>query len=344
MDVIAFAERVLLLLEEATTTSTYKFALLLSLIDISMEQTSQNGDAPSDISTRRIAEHMAKLYWSQTLPLNQGDAELKQNSGRPAKMVSEIVRYQCDNNLSSNAAFSNARRVDSGKYRRLINNVEATLVKMPLGKLQNFANGENRFIYDYSGKGIITLKAGVGNFLVQLNGLLRPIIYRKWAALVAQFNGLQDSQLEDHLFNRQRVITGKTRPFLEDFQEGKCFYCDDKLGSKSHVDHFIPWARYPNDCLENFVLAHAKCNGDKKHYLAAKVHLDNWLVRFSDDYSADLFAGAAGELLWDSRPEDSLGIARSVYLGMPEGTPLWVGGGEFVDVERYVLRGSFARG
>lgn len=339
MDTIAFAERVLMLLDEATTTSTYKYALLLSIMDICMEQTSQSGESPDVISTRKIAEHVAGLYWSQTLPFDDAPSELSQNSGRQAKIVSEISKYQHRNHLSANASFRNAR-IDG--FDKLINSIETTVVDMPLSKLQNFASGEHRFIYDYQGKGNIYLREHVADYLVQLNGLLRPIIYRKWAAFVAKINNLKDSKLEEHLFNRKRIATRLTRPFLEDYQHGLCFYCGDDLKANVDVDHFIPWARYPNDCLENFVLAHGGCNRSKSSYLASKRHLDSWLLRFHDEEVADDFVGAARDMDWDSRLESSLGIARAVYLKLPMGTPLWVGGGAgFEVVEKYALRGSF---
>ena len=37
-----------------------------------------------------------------------------------------------------------------------------------------------------------------------------------------------------------------------------------------HVDHFIPWSRYPRDLVQNFVLAHNACNLDKGDMLGAR--------------------------------------------------------------------------
>jgi hypothetical protein len=57
-----------------------------------------------------------------------------------------------------------------------------------------------------------------------------------------------------------------------------------------HVDHFIPWARYPVDLGHNFVLAHAGCNGAKADHLAAADYLSAWA-----DRNADHRAHLAGE-------------------------------------------------
>ena len=45
-------------------------------------------------------------------------------------------------------------------------------------------------------------------------------------------------------------------------QDRRCFYCRTRIAdpNQSEVDHFLPWARYPDDGLDNFVVADKKCN------------------------------------------------------------------------------------
>lgn len=48
----------------------------------------------------------------------------------------------------------------------------------------------------------------------------------------------------------------------------------------------MPFALYPRDLMHNFVLAHPQCNRSKADTLAAKMHLERWLVyieRHDDD-------------------------------------------------------------
>jgi hypothetical protein len=92
----------------------------------------------------------------------------------------------------------------------------------------------------------------VGDHLVILNGLLRPLVHRARSAMVAQLN---------------RIALAAVRPGLLDLQDGRCFYCGGALSGSSEVDHFIPWARYPDDGIENLVLADAGCNGAKRDFL-----------------------------------------------------------------------------
>ena len=68
------------------------------------------------------------------------------------------------------------------------------------------------------------------------------------------------------------------KPILLDFQKGDCFYCRRPLRREfAHVDHFVPWSRYPVDLGHNFVLAHATCNSNKSDRLACADHLNAWV-------------------------------------------------------------------
>ena len=63
---VAFAERVIALLDEGTFTATYKFALLLALLDVCLERTDASGRPPTTVSTRDLARRVIELYWPQT--------------------------------------------------------------------------------------------------------------------------------------------------------------------------------------------------------------------------------------------------------------------------------------
>ena len=70
------------------------------------------------------------------------------------------------------------------------------------------------------------------------------------------------------------------RPVLIEIQDRRCFYCNERLSAVStHVDHFIPWSRYPVDLGHNFVLADSRCNGQKRDRLPAYDHLAAWTER-----------------------------------------------------------------
>ena len=96
--------------------------------------------------------------------------------------------------------------------------------------------------------------------------------------MVASINRLEteDERLRRHLFGTdRRTFSAALRSGLADLQDGGCFYCGDALTSTTRVDHVLPWARHPNDAVENLVLAD-RCNGDKRDHLPALAHVDRW--------------------------------------------------------------------
>jgi hypothetical protein len=146
---------------------------------------------------------------------------------------------------------------------------------------------------------------------------------------VARWTGipLEDDRLQTHLFGTDRVsFPAVLRAGLVDMQEGRCFYCHERLVSRVEVDHFLAWSRWPNDAVENLVAAD-RCNGAKRDHLAAEHHLRRWwdrLERWSGDLG-DLAVASA----WVSDPARSDGLVRSTYAHLAAGTPMWVRGSEF---------------
>jgi hypothetical protein len=119
-------------------------------------------------------------------------------------------------------------------YERLVQLVEWKLIEMPLPRLQIMGQSHRSFIYEIywdqrverrevtgyqrgaasSFDNRVMLRPGVGEYFLQLSGLLRPLIQRRWSAMVAQLNGLEESQLEMFLFGADRTRTVKIRAGL----------------------------------------------------------------------------------------------------------------------------------
>ena len=102
-----------------------------------------------------------------------------------------------------------------------------------------------------------------------------------WARYVRRYNlpvmG-STSDLHEFLFGSERTSLAAVKPILNEFQRGACFYCRRPLRDETaHVDHFIPWSRYPADLGHNFALAHASCNAKKSDRLAYADHLNAWV-------------------------------------------------------------------
>jgi hypothetical protein len=166
--------------------------------------------------------------------------------------------------------------------------------------------------------------------------------------MVARMNRLEEARLEAFLFGTVRIGLERVRPGLQELQHDRCFYCDGALARSPrlapHVDHFIPWSRYPNDAIENLVVAHERCNGQKRDFLAAADHVARWMERLAGDAQLREVAEHAG---WEHDADRSLGVARGIYLRLPGDMPLWLRGSEFAadDVRRVrALLGRAAHG
>jgi 5-methylcytosine-specific restriction endonuclease McrA len=48
-----------------------------------------------------------------------------------------------------------------------------------------------------------------------------------------------------------------------EYQKGKCYYCQVRVGDKFHVDHVIPLSRGGSNGPENIVIACPHCNLSK---------------------------------------------------------------------------------
>jgi 5-methylcytosine-specific restriction endonuclease McrA len=363
---IAFAEKVLELLDEGRRTATYKFALLLALIDLSLELTKAAGAPPDFVTTRQVAEKIVEIYWHHTLPfaVPRPPQVLRQNTGRQAEIVSAIERFRERHATDSSVPRWESQHGAPEAYERLIGTVEWKLIEMPIPRLQMIGQVHEPFIYeihwdtsvqrrivaDYlAGRGAfdnrLLFRPSVGEYLRQLNGLLRPLIQRRWASMVAQLNRLAESQLDDFLFGVDRIPTMKVRVGLWEIQNGRCFYCETRVGDlrRTHVDHFIPWARYPDNGLANLVVADTGCNGQKSNSLAAADHVARWSRRFRSESSeqADL-AALATQATWERSDDRTLSVARAIYYRLPDNARLWLRGREFVIPDRVVIEEALA--
>jgi 5-methylcytosine-specific restriction endonuclease McrA len=168
---------------------------------------------------------------------------------------------------------------------------------------------------------------------VQLNGLLRPLIHKKWAAMVARINRLPETQLENFLFGVDRISSAKIRRGLWEIQKETCFYCGDRIPEpdRGEVDHFLPWSRYPDNGLENLVVAHKRCNSDKRDFLAATEHVEHWKSRFPGETADSTELSTLAENVeWERNPQKTKAAARALYLRLHSDARLWINGRSFV--------------
>jgi 5-methylcytosine-specific restriction endonuclease McrA len=338
-ETIRFAEKILELLGEGRFVATYKFAVLLALMDLCFEKYAASEVAPDAITTRQLAQKVIEIYWPHTVDYHRVSGVLRQNTCNQAEIPAAILQFRREIARDPSMPLHRAKADYSAGYERLVRSVEWTLIEMPLPRLQTVGLSRDHFIYEITWDDTvrrgdlrrefdnnIRLKPGAGDHLIQLNGLLRPFIHRKWASMVARINQLPDSELEDFLFGVERISSTRIRGSLWEMQKGRCFYCSDRIQEphRGEVDHFLPWSRYPDNGIENLVIAHKRCNSDKRDFLAANGHVENWAQRFLAGFTSTSELATLSESAgWERDPDKTRSAARALYLRLPPDACLW---------------------
>ncbi len=264
------------LLTEGQFVATYKFALLMALADLSVEK-GRDDDSELKLVTRELAVKMIRYYWRQCTPYPVGELKVfRQNTGTQAGMI-RLVREAQEEFQGSLLGLTR----DSSRWNTLVKEVDSIVRNMPLWKLQTVGTERLNFLYDNLDSGTsITLKPGIAACFRKFYGLVSELVKGAWLRYIRQFNQEMLGSvvdLQEFLFGSDRADLGLVAPILNDFQSGRCFYCEGPLRQGvAHVDHFVPWSRYPVDLGHNFVLAHDSCNSNKSDRLAAADHLAKW--------------------------------------------------------------------
>jgi 5-methylcytosine-specific restriction endonuclease McrA len=329
------------------------------LAELSVEAAPES--PPDCFTTRQLARKVLTLYWPQVRPIGSRDAReaatLRQNTGRPARILVAISAAQqriqdvAEGRSPSAWGSSGAAR----EHERLIDDVERSLIMMPLARLQRLPGGTVEFIYhvnwsvadvdeparrrrleaavrayqreqasDFDNR--ILMLPGVVDLLARFHGLIRQLVEARWVEMVRHLNPgvFDDPDLHGRLFGPNRENLRRMREPLLELQQGRCFYCG-RAARAVDVDHFLPWARYPDDGAENLVVACAPCNNDKRAHLPAVEHLDHWLPRFDPSApAAAALADVAARKAWVHGGARTLAVARHLYERHPVDTPLWL--------------------
>jgi hypothetical protein len=332
---IGFAEKLFAILDEGDFTSTYKYAVILALLDLCLERSEVDGRVPRWVTTEDLARRVIVIYWPHTRSyLERG--VLRQNRGGQAEILSAISKFKV--NVAAAAHSLWRARIEQPKlFQRLVRKVEWTLVEYPLPRLQRVDRKLAPFIYEIGwdegvkktwfdslapAERVVRFVDQSADHLVRLAGLIRPLVQREWAERVARMNRniVEEARLENFLFANERTALTPVRKDLADLDDG-CFYCGKPLEGKGEVDHFIPWSRHPDDGIDNLVVADTSCNNRKSDRLAATDHVWSWLKRARE--KAPQLREIAQRHSWEQDAATTFNAARSIYLRLPSDARLW---------------------
>ncbi len=321
---IDFLFRTQRLLSEGLFVATYKYALLMAIADLAIKHGSDSGDQLT-LKVTEIAEEMARIYWRQVKPFGIASDVLRQNAGRQAAII------QLLENASQHHTGSIEQLKKDGSWQRCKSKITTVVHTMPLWKIQRVGGVVDDFLYPQTNSSKeIVLRPGVAYCLRKYYSMIRNMIEGAWILHIRRLNTHvlgEVVDLQEFLFGSERSAMSEVQPFFMELQKGKCFYCGKAISasSKGHVDHFIPWSRYPADLGHNLVLADAACNSAKTDLLAAEAHLERWVRRnLSHSKTLNKYFNSH-KIAHDDNC--TTGVARWAYAGTAKANgPTWIRG------------------
>ena len=325
---VAFLGAIERLLAEGQFVATYKYALLVALVELAVE-VGHDDVRPLDIPVRNLGAKFLELYWRQCAPYGAavGDAERaipRQNTGAQASIFTIVGRLRI-----AHPTLAAARR--SPDWQKAVTEATQLVGKMPLWRLQVLRNETLEFLYVRGDRGAIRLLPGVSANLRRFHGMILRLAQSEWLRFVQALPTNSSllgatSDLSQFMFGAER--TGLTRMVgpLAATQRGMCLYCERPVRA-GEIDHFVPWSLYPRDLAHNLVLAHSECNRHKSDMVAAEPHLERWLARNAEAGNQIAYAGAEAGLPVDACA--AVSVARWLYTHTDAiGARTWTHGAE----------------
>ena len=242
-------------------TNTYKFCLIKAICDqiYNIEEKSEG----YFLAYSQIFERFAENYWN--LVLKYGIKQMVYNGKAELSKVESIILLASKQyNIPKETPFSSVNAVDRAK---IIKDIRTECKKCVIGALYNDFDGK---LYSFSLKedGIIISRGAYG-FISRYKMIIEKINYYSWARFIEKINENEGiTKLIDklELSTPKRIDLSIYREFfLKNLGVTKCFYCNEDLKRRIHVDHFIPWSFVKTNNLWNFVLSCPDCNRKVKH-------------------------------------------------------------------------------
>jgi len=345
-DQVRFLTRLECLLEGGSFAATYKYALLLALSDLAVEQ---GGDDVSEVvlSTDTIAEKFIEYYWEQAgllagprraaAPTASTSANAPRVAEAPpsAPAVPHGGKIKAEKVVALLAAVYGdvggmlpALRADEARWTKLLKAVRTVVQSTPLWKLQTVGDAEIDFLYPNLGRGSqIALRPGVAFCLRRFHGVIGHLVRGAWGGLVRSQSGELlpgVAETEEVLFGSRRERLRDVVPVLHELQNGLCFYTGKEISRAEHaeVDHFVPFSRYAHDLGHNLVVVSKRAKIDKAEHLAAEDHLAKWCEQNAK--VGKTLADACAAVGIASDQARSLAVARWAYAQADRAEmPVW---------------------
>ena len=252
-DQIRFIANIERILSEGSFVATYKYALLVALVELAIER-GDDSNRELALPIHDIADKFAELYWRQAAPYEADGVSgpglvLHQNQGKQASAISRLVRLR-NEMKGSRSTLAQARR--SADWSPLVAQMRSLLKTMPLWRLQRVGHEDIRFLYEPGpGNDCITLLPGVACHLRERAPLIRRLAETEWLRFVLSLKQNQPVLgravgLSEFLFGSSRAaLSLKVSKPLRELQHGRCFYCQRHIARGCLRRSFHPVVAIP---------------------------------------------------------------------------------------------------
>jgi len=326
-------QRVLQIINEGKRETTYKFALLLALIDWC------TSNSTNRIPTRDLAQRVLELYWNQVRPYHShegGGDTIVLKQGKKPLILSAVTELRQASPHKTILTW--VTRANVPEYQRAVQTIDRVLADQVIPRLQTVGGQKTPFLYDVrwkprkgaaevaKGNSHLDLLPGVRDCLATLGVRLRPVIERAWVSDIIERNDLNSEEpfVHQHLFGNEEPLSDRhVRKRLAKRQGGVCFYCKTRQisASQNYIDYFIPWSKCPINAITNLVMACERCKFSKADNLAAPDLVKRWLTQTSTDWSALRLMALHRPYQVDV--DRTIRLARGLYNSLADGDLLW---------------------
>lgn len=326
--------RLLDVVSRGSKTHSYKFAVLMAVIDLVMEGVDPKGQPPKSIDGDQVLGRVVESYWRQVRPID--DAGHARQGSQAGSLVDKIAERQAVL-LDRGWRPPPFTQLDETSRAQLLKAAERPILGYALPLLQEVSGAApGPFLFEVwteqrtrflDGRGrTLRLMPGAGDALLRFGPLLRDVIKVEWLSFVRARNDhrVPPDVLAKALFGSSRGPLARQAEALKALDGDTCFYCGSR---PKDVDHFLPWSRTFEDGLSNLVLACGSCNRSKSDRLVGIEPLTRWHARNAGQALTEA-ATAAG---LPSGSQRCPGLARALYLPAAQAAvPFWLPNAEEV--------------
>ena len=260
-------------------TSTYKIALANCLINFTEKD-------KTSVTMHELATEFFDLYLNR-LNQNNNMPQLNHDT-RTTVMEQAVMKYK-------NGILTYGDTIDY-VAKNAFNDV------IPRFHVMDRKPIEHSF-YQKTKSGIVLTDSVFNVFQEEDREELKQELDSRWSLLESAFSiKRENAQLINDL-KQFYLLRGYERTditYMQDmlygYQEGRCFYCGEKLTGTIHVDHVIPRAYLYHDEPWNLVLSHSICNMSKsdalpdKKYIVKLINRNELLIKSNHPLSKGIIA------------------------------------------------------